>query len=65
MTDLSVTSVRVKEINEEAERMMKGGHSQAKKIRTRQQQLSDKWEALQKLKSSKEQALRLAQKYAV
>ncbi len=62
VTDLSATGVRVKEINDEAERMVKRGHSQARKIRTRQQQLNDKWEGLQTLKASKDQSLSLAQK---
>lgn len=60
-----MTSVRVKEINAEAERMVKGGHSQARKIKARQQQLNDNWESLQKLRATKEWALTLSQEYVL
>ena len=43
VTDLTATSVRVKDINIEAEQMVKGGHSLARKIQARRQQLNDKW----------------------
>lgn len=36
--------VRVNEVNSEAEKMVRGGHSQARKIKARQQQLNNKWE---------------------
>jgi len=34
--------VRVNEVNGEVEKMVRGGHSQARRIKARQQQLNDK-----------------------
>ena len=42
MTDLAATSGRMRDINSEAERMVKAGHSQAKDIQTRQHQLKQR-----------------------
>lgn len=39
VVDLAATSGRVSDINSEADRMVKAGHSQAKEIQTRQKQL--------------------------
>ena len=43
VTDLTAMGVRVNEVNSEAEKMVRGGHSQARKIKARQQQLNNKW----------------------
>ena len=43
MTDLAATSGRVRDINSEAEKMVKAGHSQARDIQTRQQQLKQRY----------------------
>ena len=43
VTDLAATSGRVKTISSEAERMVKAGHSQAREIQTRQQQLKRRY----------------------
>ena len=43
MTDLAATSGRVRDINSEAERMVKMGHSQARDIQSRQHQLNERW----------------------
>ena len=42
VTDLTAMGVRVNEVNSEAEKMVRGGHSQARKIKARQQQLNNK-----------------------
>lgn len=42
MTDLTANSVRVMEVNNEAETMIKGNHHEARAIRKRQQRLNDK-----------------------
>ena len=42
MTDLTAHSGQVKQINEEAEKMVKGGHMEGKKIKARQLQLNER-----------------------
>ena len=42
VTDLAATSGRVKTISSEAERMVRAGHSQAREIQARQQQLKQR-----------------------
>ncbi len=61
MTDLSAMSARVKELNEEADRMSKTGSAHSNKIRSRQQQLNDNWQRVQKLKTKKDESLSNAQ----
>ena len=50
------------EINNVADQMLKDGHSQTAAIRRRQQQLNDRWSALQKLRASREQNLEVAER---
>jgi hypothetical protein len=62
-TDLAANSIRVMEINNVADQMLKDGHSQSAAIRARQQQLNDRWNTLQKLRASREQNLEVAERY--
>ena len=55
--------VRVRELNGEADKMTKGGHTHSQKVRARQQQLNDNWEGLQRLKVAKEESLANAQRW--
>lgn len=41
-TEMTTIGVRVNEVNSEADKMIKAGHPQARKIRTKKQQLNDK-----------------------
>ena len=43
MTDLAAHSGQVKQINEEADKMVKGGHAEGRKIKARQSQLNEKY----------------------
>ncbi len=62
MTDLTAMSARVKGLNEEADKMSKSGHTHSHKIRSRQQQLNDNWQRIQKLKVDKDENLANAQR---
>lgn len=41
-TEMTTLGVRVNEVNNEADKMIKAGHPQARMIRTKKQQLNDK-----------------------
>eukprot|EP00118_Oscarella_pearsei_P018140 m.184464 g.184464 ORF g.184464 m.184464 type:complete len:3710 (+) comp39319_c1_seq2:34-11163(+) len=60
-TDLASNSIRVLEINNTADHMVKERHSQGRLIRQKQQELNQRWEKLQKLKAAKEQTLEVAE----
>lgn len=57
MKEMKTNEVRVQEIGNEAAKMTKTGHSQVELVKNRQQQLAEKWQTLQTLKRSKEEAL--------
>jgi spectrin beta len=60
-TDLAANSVRVMEVNNEADAMVKGGHHEASAIKQRQRQLNAKWAGLQDLKAVAEGKLNVSQ----
>lgn len=60
---MTALGVRVNEVNNEADKMIKAGHPQARQIRAKKQHLNDRWESMQQLKELKDTALSQAQGY--
>ncbi|XP_013777045.2 LOW QUALITY PROTEIN: spectrin beta chain, non-erythrocytic 1-like [Limulus polyphemus] len=57
LTDLSASSRRVEEIDSMVEEFIRDKHSQLTDIRTRQKQIHDRWNRLNRLKTEKERSL--------
>ena len=57
LTDLSAANKRIENVDKMADDLAASGHSQIEKVRSRQKQIHDQWNHLNRLKLQKERSL--------